>query len=292
MTRADRKALQSRPEALKKLRDRVCVALEHKLKEPKWSEILAGDESGDMSATISSIQTAIDGVITFARQNDIFYIGEVPMVDLTDEVALAQCNHFVNVLTSYSYFSVDQVRDFQHFLNTRGFNVDIESNNWLEQVIEKSTKKTLLFQVKQTMTAFHPSHRGGIILFKLIVDCIANPSYEFIKVGIQWIEEFKLSKFSGENVPVANSRFKAVLNALPDASHPPMTVSSYLEGMAHCETEDFRDLVKSLRASIHNPLIMQPTLNIHEQVALFGKTLEDRYNAIQCFVYNWQVGWS
>ena len=204
VTRANRKALQSKPEALKKLRDRVCVPLEHELKEPTWSEILDGDESGDMGASVMSTQTAIDGVIEFARRNDLYYVGEIPMVtDMWDETQMVQCRAFTNVLTNYASVPLDTVVDYQHLLNVRGFDEDIESNDWLQQVLEQSTDANLLIQVKQTIDSYTSEQRGGVLLYKLIVDRIANPSYEFIKVGVKWIENFKLSNFEGENVPIA-----------------------------------------------------------------------------------------
>ena len=59
-----------------------------------------------------------------------------------------------------------------------------------------------------------------------------------------------------------------------------MTVSIYLDGMSCCETEDFRELTKSMRAALHNPLIARPTMGIYEQITLFGTTLETRYSAL------------
>ena len=288
VTRADRLALQAKPEALKKLRDRVCVALEHTLKEPQWSEILGGDESGDLGATVLNTRTAIDGVVDFARHNDLFYVAELPVVsDMWDEMQVTQCREFTNVLTHFAGVSVEMVADFQQMLNTRGFNEDIESSDWLQQVVEKSTDPTLLIQVKQTLNSYDSTYRGGIFLFKLIADRIANPTYEFIKVGVRWIENFKLSDFAGENVPNATSRFKAVLQALPDSSHPPMTVSHYLEGMTKCETENFRKVVQNMEAALHNPLIPRPNMSIYEQITMFGATLATRYSALAITAGQW-----
>jgi hypothetical protein len=279
VSRDDRSTLSA--EALKKLRDRVCVALPHKLSEPKWSDILDQSTDTDLGSTIISTQTQIQGVVEFAQSYDIAYVCNIPLVkDMFDEVELSQCT-YRNLLTHYNVIHIDQVRDYQSMINLRGFDVDRESDNWLMTVLEKSTEDTLLVRLKQSLLALHPSQRGGVMMFKLVVDTIAKPSFEFIQAGVNWVDAFKLSNFSGEHVPTATTRFKAVIGALPPTSVPPTTVDKYLNGMTFCSNDEFKQTVLSIRGSLYNPLLdITATYTIPAQLDMFGSALEQKFTAL------------
>jgi hypothetical protein len=279
VSRSDRINLS--PEALKKLRDRICVALPHKLSEPKWSDILDQSSDTDLGSTIISTQTQIQGVVEFAKSYDIAYICNIPLVhDMFDEVELSQCS-YRNLLTHYNMVQLDHVREYQSLINLRGFDVDRESDNWLLTVLEKSTEDSLLIRLKQSLAALHPSQRGGVVMFKMIMDIIAKPSFEFIQVGINWVEVFKLSNFPGEHVPTANTRFKAVIGALPPTSVPPTTVDKYLIGMTFCSNDEFKQTVLSIRGSLYNPLLnVQSNYSIVAQLDMFGSALEQKFSAL------------
>ena len=282
VTRADRQSLQAKPEALKKLRDKVCVALKHVLKEPNWTDILANADKGAVGESVIGTFTQLDAVREWAVANDIAYICNVPRVsDLLDDQAMAQCTEYDNLLTSFNIFSEERVRDYQRTLNLRGFKIDIDGCEWLQTMLEASIEPGLLVRLQQSMNVFPPAERGGLTLFKLLVDKIAKPSFEFVEVGQNFLRTFKLSNFAGEHVPTAVSHYKAVIAALPTASIPPEAVTMFLNGMHECETEKFQELVSSLRGSIYNPLTnLNSTYSVEEQVALFGRTLEDRYTAL------------
>lgn len=93
-------------------------------------------------------------------------------------------------------------------------------------------------------------------MFYVMANFIAKPSHEFIETGQNWIKNFKLSNFAGEHVPTANSRIKAVVEALSTSpgAVPPTSVDKYLAGMLHCSNEEFKILVQSLMGSYNNPI--------------------------------------
>lgn len=64
-------------------------------------------------------------------------------------------------------------------------------------------------------------------MFFLIASPSTSPLLKFIQTGQDWIKKFKLSNFAGEHVPTANSRFKAVIEALvaTPGAMPPTSVS-------------------------------------------------------------------
>jgi hypothetical protein len=284
VTRAQRKVLQAKPESLKKLRDRVCVALPTVIQEIKWGDILDSSTDSDLGSAMIGTKSMLDEVREFAVSYDLAYIFNLPLVDdLWNETELAQCSNFKDLLTNYTFFSEGYVRTYQAVINVQGFDIDTESSAWMQATLEKSIDPPLLVRIKQRLSSFQPTERGGITMFYVMANFIAKPSHEFIETGQNWIKNFKLSNFAGEHVPTANSRIKAVVEALSmsPGAVPPTSVDKYLAGMLHCSNEEFKILVQSLMGSYNNPIDrVKERFSIPETLDLFGQSLEDRFTAI------------
>jgi hypothetical protein len=284
VTRAQRQELQAKPESLKKLRDRVCVALSHTIQEVKWSDILDDNTDSDLGSAMIGVTTILDEVSEFAHSYDLKYVCDIPLVqNLWDESQLAQCGTFKNLLTDFTLLDEGYVRTYQEVINVQGFAVDVESCRWLQSMLEKSIEPTLLVRVKQRLASFRSTERGGLTMYYVVATMVAKPSHEFIQSGQDWIKAFALSKFAGENVPIANSRFKAVVDALAatPGALPPTTVDKYLEGMTHSGCEEYKLLVQSLIGSYNNPVDrMKQRFSIQETLDLFSTSLEQKYVAL------------
>jgi hypothetical protein len=178
-------------EARRKLRDRVCVKLDHTLKLTKWDEILDSRTDSDLGTAVISLQTQIDCVVEFCVINDLAYVCNMPNVsDVFDEQELMYCTSFTNVLTDYQSVELFQVKDYQALINLHCGMVDVESSEWLMKVLEKSTDQSLLTTIKQTMSAWEPHERGGVSMFKAVVDKISANSFEFLQAGVNYIIGF------------------------------------------------------------------------------------------------------
>jgi hypothetical protein len=175
-------------EARQKLRDRVCVKLEHTLKLTKWDEILDTWSDLDLATAVISLQTQLDCVTEFAVIYDIAYLCNVPHVtDMFDKSELSYCHNFVNLLTDYASLDPEQVKSYQSLINLQCGDTDVESSEWLRMVLEKSTESTLLVSVKQTMKSFKAHERGGLTFFKTVVDKISTNSFEFLQAGTEGV---------------------------------------------------------------------------------------------------------
>lgn len=120
-------------------------------------------------------------------------------------------------------------------------------------------------------------------MFLVVANMVAKPSHEFIETGQSWIKQFKLSNFPGENVPIANSRFKAVVEALGEAPGglPPTTIDKYLEGMNNCACEKFRILVSLLIGSYNNPMDrIKERFTVASILDQFSTALDEKYAAL------------
>jgi hypothetical protein len=272
-------------EARQKLRDRVCVKLEHTLALTKWDEILDTRSDLDLATAVISLQTQLDCVIEFAVIYDIAYLCNVPQVnDMSDKSELGYCRHFVNLLTDHASLDPEQVKSYQSLINLQCGDTDVESSEWLLKVLEKSTERTLLVTVKQTMKNFKPHERGGLTFFKTVVDKISSNSFEFLQAGVNYITEFRLSKFAGEDVMIATSRFLAVVTALPPSSLPPKTVEYYLIGMADCSCEEFQQVVIAQKGSLYAPWyrlwLKNDNISVVDELNMVSRPLEEKYTAL------------
>jgi hypothetical protein len=138
--------------------------------------------------------------------NDLAYVCNMPNVsDMFDKQELMYCTSYTNVLTDHQSVELYQVKDYQALINLHCGMIDVESSEWLLKVLEKSTEQSLLTSIKQTMSAWDPHERGGVSMFKAVVDKISANSFEFLQAGVNYIVGFRLSKFDGENVLVANT---------------------------------------------------------------------------------------
>jgi hypothetical protein len=209
----------------------------------------------------------------------------MPNVDsMFDKQELMYCTSYTNVLTDYQLVELYQVKDYQALINLHCGTIDVESSEWLLKVLEKSTESSLLTSIKQIMSSWAPHERGGVSMFKTIVDKMSANSFEFLQVGINYIVGFRLSKFDGENVIVANTHFLAVVTALPSASLPPKTVEFYLCGMCDCSSDEFKEIVSAQKGMLYTPwyksFIKAEKVSVPQQLEQITQTLEEKYMAL------------
>jgi hypothetical protein len=176
----------------------------------------------------------------------------------------------------------DQVAHYQALVNTHGVEVDVESSTWLLSVLTKSTEAALPGQVKQTYDTLQDSEKGGLTLFKLLVDRIDHRSFESSQALINFITGFQLLNFDGEHVPTTIARFKAVVCLLPTASIPPNIIEYFLNGMSACSSEDFREVCRLQLGFLSNPIYSDWALgrDLLTQLDRFTTTLEGKNSAL------------
>ena len=143
---------------------------------------------------------------------------------------------------------------YQELVNSYGVEVDVESSTWLLSVPTQSTQESLLVQVKQTFDTFSDAQKGGLTLFKLLVDRIDHYSFESTQALINFITEFKLANFDSDSVLLAAACFKAVVCLLPSASIPPNILEYFLNGMSACSSNKFKETCMSQLGFISNPM--------------------------------------
>lgn len=87
-------------------------------------------------------------------------------------------------------------------VNTDGLPVDVGTSGSIQVKLEKSTEIIFLQQVKHSLLKLPIERRGGITLWKLIVDAIEFRCYEYVQELQNFIANFDIRNIDGENVTV------------------------------------------------------------------------------------------
>ena len=158
-------------------------SLTHKLKQPDFTKLFSSSSDDDIGTAALSSQTAFDGIVDWFCQVDAHYLLQMPDCEnLFDYEQLKYCSASkdltnIEVCRDTEFESVCQ---YMELINTDGSSVDVETSEWIQVKLEKSTKTVLLQQVKQSLLELPVECRGGVTLWKLIVHAIESHGFEYI----------------------------------------------------------------------------------------------------------------
>jgi hypothetical protein len=126
-----------------------------------------------------------------------------------------------------------------------GTTIEIESDNWLDNILHLLMEKTLCTEVNLDINNI-PKHQRGLIttLHCIIKQTVIN-NQEVKEALENYIRSFEITKFPGKNVPIACLCFKAAAGALGDNDLPTNTIRKVLEGFAKLSTTSFNDFCSS-----------------------------------------------
>ena len=93
------------------------------------------------------------------------------------------------------------------------------------------------------------------------MDLIHHLSFKCLLGIVTFLSSVDIFSFNGENVPMATSHFKAMMQALPPSLVPAKTIDLYLEGMSKALGEMFQEVCYSLCGSINTPMYVDWHIN-------------------------------
>lgn len=123
--------------------------------------------------------------------------------------------------------------------------VEIESDNWLDDVLNLSMDKTLRAEVESDMISIPKNQRGAISTLRCIIKRMVVRNQEARDALENYIKTFDITKFPGENVPTACLRLKAVARALNPKDLPTNIIRRVLEGFGKSSTMSFNEFCTS-----------------------------------------------
>jgi hypothetical protein len=173
--------------------------------------------------------------------HDIEHVARQPRIDLRKQA-------------NYRSVSVEQMASYQQFIHERMSPTDIESSEWLFDVLQLSIESNLLLQLNQLHESYPEVQRGGVLFFKLLVDTLDANTFENVELYQDYIKDYKLSDTPNEDVGVSLSCFVAVHSMLDPRDVPSNIIRHMLNGQKHCAVKEYRDTVVGMLASVEGPL--------------------------------------
>jgi hypothetical protein len=268
-----------------KLLTRLCEPLKHKFQAVDALKLMDPDSDVDVASMTLDMDTVIKCFTDWVISNDGWSLFQVPngITDPTDLRSVLNASTHSNLLTEYNTISLSEIKAHQTFINTRCSDVEMETSNMTQTVLEASTEKSLLLRVNQKLKNLPTAERGGLVLFKLIMDEIHKCTFESKQALIDWLLTFSIKNFNGEDVKVALTRFKAVVLTLGSDS-PSDPCRLLLKGMKQASSEEFQGTCTSqlgmLDTVMYKDWKRRECPSAVVELDILGDTLTERFTAI------------
>ena len=272
----------SDPISRKKTRDKVVKALEPKISAGNLSRMLTSVEADDYDVAEDAIswQTILHSINRFILQYDMTSLMMIPQgVDLSKPNEVAKAMHFKHAIVAYQDLGDEDYYSWQEFILRYGTDVEIESDNWLEDVLRMSMEKTLRSEVESDLNSIPRKYHGSLTTLRCIIKRMVVRNQEARDALGNYIKNFDINTFPGENVPTACLRLKAVALALGEKDLPTNTIRRVLEGFGKSSTTSFNEFCASqiaLRRGSFYERLMQ-TNSLQTQLNEILKDLESTY---------------
>lgn len=272
----------SDPISRKKTRDKVVKALEPKISAGNLSRMLTSVEADDYDVAEDAIswQTILHSINRFILQYDMTSLMMIPQgVDLSKPNEVAKAMQFKHAIVAYQELGDEDYYSWQEFILRFGTDVEIESDNWLDDVLRISMEKTLRSEVESDLNSIPRKYHGSLTTLRCIIKRMVVRNQEARDALGNYIKNFDINTFPGENVPTACLRLKAVALALGEKDLPTNTIRRVLEGFGKSSTAAFNEFCSSqiaLRRGSFYERFMQ-TSSLQTQLNELLKDLESTY---------------
>jgi hypothetical protein len=268
--------------ARKKTRDKVVKAMEPKLSANNISRIITSIDASsfDVAADALSWQSHLQTIRKFCVQYDMTSLLQVPTgVDLSNPVDVASATKFKHAIDDWSNLEDDDYHKWQVFIRRYGSPVELESDNWLDDTLQLSMEKTLRAEVESDISHIPSSERGSLTTLRCIIKRMVIKNQESRDALENYIKSFDITKFPGENVPIACLRLKAVAKALGNDDLPKNIIRKVLEGFSKSSTKTFNDVCASQIALRRGSLIQDvvKSTSLYTQLVGLLTDLENAY---------------
>jgi hypothetical protein len=134
-------------EARKKIRDRLCVAIEPKFLPMDFSELILHGALEDLGTMVLAQQTMMDKFCSWCQMVDVAYIFHMPSLSEFHNHRKVAGAPKVDLLTQFKALLLGAVLQYHAFINEWQSDIDVESCGWVLQVLKLSTVPTLLVQI-------------------------------------------------------------------------------------------------------------------------------------------------
>ncbi len=149
----------------KKTRDKVVKSLETQISAGNISRMLTSVDVAEytVAADALSWQAILKSVRQFCTQYDMTSLLRIPQgVDLSKPHHVAKATQFKDAIDDWQSLDNNNYFTWQEFLLQYGTEAELESDNWLDDVLQLSMEKTLSSEVESDFNSIPKHQRGSI----------------------------------------------------------------------------------------------------------------------------------
>jgi hypothetical protein len=268
--------------ARKKTRDKIVKALDPKLSANNISRIITATDASsfDIAADALAWQSHLQNIRKFCVQYDMVSLLQIPTgVDFTKPERVASATRFKDAINNWSSLEDETYFKWQEFIRRFGSPVEIESDSWLHDTLLLSMDETLHAKVESDISNISSSKLGAITTLRYIIKRMVIKNQESLDALENYIKTFDITKFLGENVPIACLCLKAVAKALGTNDLPKNVICKVLEGFSKSSTKSFNEFCASQialrRGSLAQDIVRNTSL--YSQLVSVLTDLENSY---------------
>jgi hypothetical protein len=200
-------------------------------------------------------------------------------VDLSKPYHVAKATQFKDAINNWQDLDDKDFFQWQGYLLCHGTDVEIESDKWLDDVLQISMEPTLHSEVNSDLHGIPLYQHGSMTTLHCIIKHMVVKNQEAHNALETYIKTFDIKVFPGENVPTACLCLKAVAQALGDKCLLTNTICKVLKGFTKSSTDSFNAFCESqiaLRSGSFYCNLMQST-SLQQQLHNVLKNLEATY---------------
>ncbi len=117
----------------------------------------------NIAADALSWRAILKSICQFCTQYDMTSLLRIPQgVDLSKPYHVAKANQFKDAIDDWQSLDNNDYFTWQEFLLRYGSETELESDNWLDDVLQLSMEKTLRSEVESYLNSI-PKHQSGSI---------------------------------------------------------------------------------------------------------------------------------
>jgi hypothetical protein len=203
-------------------------------------------------------------------------------VDFLQPLQVGKANKFLNAIKDWQLLQDQDYYEWQAFILKYGSIVELESDTWLEDMLLLFMDKNLQSEIESDILGFPKTKQGSITTLCLIMKRMVVKNQEARDALETYIKNFDITKFPGENIPIAYLCLKAVATALGKEDLPQNIIQKVLKGFAELSTKSFNNVCSSQVAmrhiSFYKDILKHSSL--HTQLIEVLDNLENAYLAL------------
>jgi hypothetical protein len=210
--------------------------------------LLTSNDIADYDVAVDALswQPSLKNIPIFCTQYDMVSLLLIPQdVNLLMPHLIPKARHFKDAIDDWLTLEDKDYFEWQEFLLRYGSNEETISDNWLKDVLLLSMEPTLHAEVESDIVSMPRQQCGSITTLRCIIKRMVMKNQEAKDALENYIKDFDITKFPGENIPTACFHLKAVARALGNGDLPSNTICKVLEGFGKYSTKSFNDFYSS-----------------------------------------------